>query len=181
MPPQRKPLKQSQNDTKSRKKASNAGRTPRRASKGQLSKADFKKLQKKWYKKLAKSGFLDIESGREHGNINGQSLKDQRFHERLALNSGPTQHFYSRWSCYLAHHSKGELTKLEQAAIRMYSEGVAIGDMLKDKAMKGINYYTLFYLIERLQAHIDLWNRTDPNGMDFVADVQAGQKMKGRE
>ncbi len=139
----------------------------------------FKKLQKQWYKKLKQvdPDYKDIEAGIEGGRLNGQSSTDARAHERYINNSAATQHYFSRWTCYLAHHDNGQLTYLERTVIELYGNGVGTQDIHK-QVKKYVNKFQLHYLIERLRAHVEYWNRTDPNGMDFVSDFEVCRPLK---
>lgn len=139
----------------------------------------FKRLQKLWYKKLKQADpeWRDIEAGLEDGRLNGQSSTDVRAQERYIHNSGPTQHYYSRWTCYLGHHDKSQLTYLERTVIELYGKGLGVQD-IHPYVRKYVNKYQLHYLIERLRVHVEYWNKTDPNGMDFVSDLDICRPLK---
>lgn len=169
----KKPTKTSKNRKTTVKVAKTVPQRPSNsAPSATLTGRALRKLQKQWYAKIKKldPNFKDIEAGLEGGRINGQSSSDARFHERYINNSASTQHYYSRWSCYLAHHDNGQLLPIEKAVIELYSQGLGVTDMYKF-VKRYINKFQLHYMIERLKAHVELWNKTNPNGMDFETDV----------
>lgn len=176
----KKAPKMSQKQTKPLKLATTAAATepkPPQGSEPAMSTKAFKRLQKQWYAKLKREGFKDIEGGYEGGRINGQSSTDVRAHERFINNSATTSHYYSRWTCYLAHHDNGQLTYLERVVIDMYSKGMGSLE-IHPYVKKYINKFQLHYLIDRLRAHVELWNKTDPNGMDFNSDFEVCRPLK---
>lgn len=78
------------------------------------SRAEFKKLQQKWYLKLKKSGFEDIEDSK-------QNLKQYDKRTISYQNAGAIRDFYYSLDHYL--NDNPEIPKLHMLILSLYSEG----------------------------------------------------------
>jgi len=140
----------------------------------QLNSTELRALKRKWAKKLADSGFNDIES-RDGRFIMGQALDDKRFQERYTERATETQHYYSRWSSYLHRQTEHKWTRLSKLVVERYSAGVPIFHIFKEAKRKQwysrsqFHFYYVYF--PKLASRIETWNRTNPHGMDFISDV----------
>lgn len=134
----------------------------------------FYNLQAAWDKKLAESDFKDLEH-RATGNIQGTNIASRAFKERYRFHHAHTTHHFSRWSCYLERQNEAELTRCERYTIEQYAAGVEIFPIFK--AMRRRQWYkksqwSFYYIFfPALAARVEAWNRTNPHGMDFIADI----------
>jgi hypothetical protein len=95
---------------------------------------EFKKLQAKWYKKLRKSGFIDIECGVDLNKVNGQTLPQGRYilwdFER-ADSEGMTEAFLERFNGW-----NGTDTVQDMPKYRYYEAIIDYGQSLEDDRTK---------------------------------------------
>lgn len=81
---------------------------------------EFVKLQKEWYEKLKKLGFVDLEFFLDNGNTTPQLLKGSIYN--LKNTYKPATAYYYQKACWYAHHGTFEDT-LEKSIWELHAEG----------------------------------------------------------
>ncbi len=99
-----------------------------------MNKKDFDKLQKVWYKKLEKSGFIDIEdTAVEHNPLKRWSSCDFRNKAR-ARRYGPTLDYFTNATHFL-HDNLWE-SEADKKIWALHAEGLSIREIAKKTRYK---------------------------------------------
>lgn len=124
-------------------------------------------LQKKWYAKLASSGFKDLEwvdhkTGLGHNSpyLKGSLASGKPYHAGRDL-------YYSMATNYLMH-AKGKLRGHDRLIWKMHAEGETYEGIRERLGAEGYDVpslYTLFYDIQRIAAKCHKFNLEDPEGL----------------
>lgn len=133
-----------------------------------LSKAEYAKLQKKWYDKLADEGFKDLEwvDPATGGGHNSPYL-------RGSLNGGKPYHagrelYYQLASNYYVHCKNLKNRPQQRYMWLLHSEGHTYDDIvaaLRKKYGEGPSVYTVFYQLQHLAKLCYKWNLTNKHGL----------------
>lgn len=136
---------------------------------GKDQKPQFEALKAKWYKKLQKSGFDDIEN--DYGELktySGSKLGDA---SNVLVKVQARQEYY-RLAGHFLHDYKFE-SKLHRLIWELHSTGVAgkpIAKILRAKRFK-TNYITVFQVINDLKAKMlkmYAWESAGTDDEDFL-------------
>ena len=118
----------------------------------------YKKLKKKWYKKLRDSGFVDIEAG--------QPPNDKYFRTRLKNNASATLHYFRLARNFYSHYNFA--SNSDQALWFWHSEGASMRQIIKKyrkKFKKSMSVYWVHTQIHRLIKEMYRWNQEHPEGI----------------
>lgn len=132
----------------------------------QHSDAEFAKLQKQWYAKLAKSGFDDIEwvdheTGKGHNSafLKGSLISGKTYHPGRALYYQLAENYYL--------HCKN-LRGYSRFIWKWHCKGFIYSEILK-KVKKDYrnapSLYTLYYQIKKLETLCYKWNAVHREGI----------------
>lgn len=120
----------------------------------------FKRLQAKWYKKLNKEGFNDIECTKP-GQQDSRFLK---FHSILAVQSykPDTAEYFRRCRIHLANFKWGR-RYVDKRLFAWYTEGESYRSMIKlysKHYKKKVSLFFIFYRMKRIKSEMEenkLW------------------------
>lgn len=111
--------------------------------------SDFKKLKAKWYKKLKKEGFTDIED--EYGNLNTYS---SHFSEKVVVQRFKDREPYYYMATNFLNDYKFA-NRIEKIVWEYHTEGIGIRDiatLLKKARVATIKRDSIWKIITRLSA-----------------------------
>lgn len=147
-------------------------------------KAQFAKLQKQWYDKLAKEGFEDIEwvnhstgIGHDSGFLRGSLVGGKAYHPGRDL-------YYQLATNYLMHCKSLRNRPYHKFLWKLHSEGQTYDEIEVAIAKKyeRVSKYTLYYQIKELAKLCYKWNATHPEGLLVKrAEDKALLEQKGLE
>jgi hypothetical protein len=168
----------SQKNPKKCASAAKPNKAASKLSKNNKNSPNFATLQAEWYKKLADSGFKDIESAEQDLNHRAESLRTKSLHSLAKAADSDTLHYYRRWSCYLAHNPEiiseygNPLSQTARKALELYAEGMPYRKILAllPKRHK-LNLFSLSKLIKSQERIMTIWNKTHYKGLDFIPDI----------
>lgn len=109
---------------------------------------EFKKLKAKWYKKLEKSGFEDVERDEFNFKVDGKEI----FRKKVQATKQSKEDYYYLASCFLHEHTfPDELSKIiwEYHANGLSKYSIA-GILNKTKVTK-TNETSVYYIIAELR------------------------------
>lgn len=171
-----------------RKKRANAGPTSglfatkkaKKAPQINIYSSEFNELQAEWDKKLAESGFRDIEQ--RATTPQGETLD---FNTKSTYNLGrayspETEHYYRRLTNYLTFNAQvpdgygGFIGPTKMQACKLYADGHSFRAILKQlqgRPGPALNLYSLSKLIKHFVNEAKTWNKLNHNGLDFIADL----------
>lgn len=120
----------------------------------------FKKLQSKWYNKLTKEGFNDIECTLP----DRQDSRFLKFHSILAERSydADTEEYFRRCRIHLENFKWGR-RYIDKRLFSWYTEGVSYRQMIKqfkEHYKKKISLFFIFYRLKKIKTERDelkLW------------------------
>lgn len=153
---------------------------PRRGTK------EFKALCELWNKKLADSGFKDIERpdprvgyATPDSWLNGKSL-------RSIADSWDSERelYYRRLTHYITHNGhQWHNDAFYRFAARLYIEGVPYSGIVARARAKAIkpnaNKWHVHQMKKQLEAKAFAWNKSSPLGVDYVSDFEGEGGAKG--
>jgi hypothetical protein len=128
---------------------------------------EFTKLQNKWYNKLKRSGFDDIEWTDTKTGF-GQStsyLKNSRNGVNAQLDPNK-ELYYTMCRNWLAH--AGPVKKIDRIMFELHAEGFGYRDIVervKHKLKKSNSHTAIFMRMKPLIAEMIRWNESDPQGL----------------
>lgn len=133
----------------------------------------FAELQAKWYKKLERSGFQDIEWA-DHDTGYGQNSRFLKGDAAAGLGTGnkhrDIEQFYRLVTNYLTHVPiKG--TRM-QFMCQLFGDGVtyrAIIKAVKKRFKVKISLYYVFYHMRKFKAAVMEFNKINPDGLLYEA------------
>jgi hypothetical protein len=131
---------------------------------------EFESLKSKWYKKLEKSGFEDL----EHSDENSPYLKHGSFQASMQFYTQEKETYYRLWTNYLSHN-KIEDHKLN-LVFSMHSEGetlTQITNLLKSRNFKKPK--SIFWVQKTIHAkfaEVHKWNENHEEGLFYVGKPQ---------
>lgn len=142
---------------------------------------DTVKLQRAWYKRIAKEsepgaedGFKDLERFM-HGTTEALHMLHGASMRNIATQfSTERRHYYRLWTCFYVHNQSG-LDKRTRLIIRMHSEGATMREIIaavNAQFDKKISLNPLHHIIKELNKRIMRWNKVSPKGLDFQADIE---------
>lgn len=133
-----------------------------------LSSAQFAKLQKQWYAKLANEGFEDIEwvdhstgKGHNSGFLKNSMISGRAYHAGRDL-------YYQLASNYLLHGQALSRRPYYKFIWKLHSEGRTyqeIADAVKRKYKNAPRISKIFYQIKHLAKLCYKWNSVHPEGL----------------
>jgi hypothetical protein len=156
-----------------------ASKAPKAASKApiKLLSAEMYSLQAQWYAKLKSKGFEDIERWNSQAKdfsplMNCKSLS--------AIAKGFTtekQTYYRRLTNWLTHVKQYKPSKpIYMMAIKMHAEGVPMRAIVKRLPKPHRRSLKIIHdIIHHMVEVIRRWNKTNPKGLDFEADLMPPQ------
>lgn len=131
-------------------------------------KAEFAKLQKQWYAKLAKDGFQDIEwvnhatgTGHDSDYLKGSLTGGVRYHPGRDL-------YYQLASNYLLHCGNLKNNPYHKFIWKMHANGATYDEIeaeVKKRFVGAISKYTIYYDIKKLAKLCYKWNVTADEGL----------------
>lgn len=132
---------------------------------------NFKKLQKKWYDKIQKRGFKDI----EHQGRYGEYYLERELYSNYATTTINAKYtFYARLTNFLTHNPyypyKASLM-WERWALEMYANGASYREIVdyfkknKHLCMVKMHLPTLFYILKKHIAYALAWNKQNEEGV----------------
>lgn len=133
--------------------------------------AEFNRLQRKWYDKLADDGFVDIER-REDGTMNEYYL---RFSFNGKIFPARAQ-FFRLLQNYVTHGlTKAKARRKDNFILRCYNEGMHARQIVKAMASRKFkqpnSLYWLHYHLQTLVEKMIAWNKTHPEGLLNAANA----------
>lgn len=149
------------------------------------SQAQFAKLQKQWYAKLAKDGFEDIEwvnhstgKGQDSSFLKGSLASGKQYHPGREL-------YYQLASNYLQNCKNLKNRPYHKFIWKLHSEGMTYAEIeaaVKKKYKKSVSIYTLYYQIKDMAKLCYKWNATHHEGLLVKrAEDKAAIEQKGLE
>jgi hypothetical protein len=167
--------KQRNKRAKSKKRSKKSQKRPKTIQK----QPNLAELQAIWYKKLADTGFKDLETFSKRPGaaalVNQPLLSGSTY--GLGQRANPeTLHHYRRVDCWLAYNA--DLLKPQlRRVLELYSGGMpyrAILATLEEEGLtrpKRLNLYSLHKTLKTWLLKIKQWNRVEPQGLDFKSDL----------
>lgn len=128
-----------------------------------------------WYLKLRQSGFRDLEtSGLKPWRIHDGPLMGNSLQTIARMYQPETELFYRRVTHYLTHNPDPMRDATLNRVCKMFAEGVSYREITRRIRAKGgrMNIHKVHHIVRRLLEAVKTWNRTNPNGVDFEADLQ---------
>ena len=149
------------------------------------SKAEFAKLQKQWYAKLAKDGFEDIEwvnhstgTGHDSGYLKGSLISGKAYHPGREL-------YYQLASNYLQHCLALKNRKYHHYLWKLHTAGHTYDEievLVLKKFKRSVSKFTIYYQIKRLAQLCYRWNSKAKEGLLVKrAEDKAAIEQKGLE
>lgn len=128
---------------------------------------EFRKLQAKWYEKLRKSGFDDLEwTDTKTGHGQNTSYLKKQIPNNLGERMHATDLYYTMCRNWLTH--AGPKLKKDRMAFELHAEGKGYREILKMIENFDHRKRSLFYLFQRMKPLVKemlAWNETDPRGV----------------
>lgn len=115
----------------------------------------FLKLQRKWYERLRKEGFEDIETLLPNGQM-GQLLKNKGNITRVQSDYASIQYDYFALARRFGQHSK--LSQQERSTWNLYANGMTIRKIGKELGKSASSVYRL---IKKLKKKFEQWEDTE--------------------
>lgn len=114
-----------------------------------MEKKDFQKLQKKWYNKLARTGFKDV----ENVFVKGEPLKhwdSSEFQRYFSPSSFSERQRYYELASQLLHDFKFK-TSADKTVWEMHTQGISQRQIAKKM---GLHYNTVCRIIKKYASYI---------------------------
>lgn len=134
----------------------------------QLSKAQFAKLQKQWYAKLASEDFKDIEwvnhstgTGHDSGFLRGSMGGGKAYHPGRDL-------YFQLASNYLVHCKKLRQRPYDRLLWKLHSEGLTydeVHEQMSKRYSSMCSKFTMYYQIQNIAKLCYKWNLRHPEGL----------------
>lgn len=134
---------------------------------------EFAALQKKWYSKLAKEGFKDIERQSKHnlGEMQRMTYGKSTYDIIQSFNTD-TRHYYRLWTNWCVHNQHLKWPKRYQIVAELFGEiGVQsriVEELKRRRIRKGANHIGVHLMIKEMEPHVRRWNRISPQGLDYT-------------
>lgn len=153
---------------KTKQTATNTSKAPK------IGSYAFGQLLKEWNAKLKADGFKDLERYTETGEayeyLSAQSLRS------IANYYCPIkERHFMRLRNFVTHNPRWTRSTLHRLVGRLHSEGMPYRSMIKVCRAKGHTKGTSIFSIHRMVKKFEVralhWNKTHPEGLDFVPDV----------
>lgn len=132
------------------------------------SQAQFARLQKQWYAKLAKEGFEDIEwvnhstgTGQDSAFLKGSLLSGKPYHPGREL-------YFQLATNYLMNCTNLKNRPYHKFIWKLHSEGATYDEIeaaVRKKYKDPVSKYTLYYEIKDLAKLCYRWNAKHPEGL----------------
>ena len=138
------------------------------------------KLQKKWYKKLAKEGFEDLEAFGADGEALPLMRGKNASHLRAKQHTmSETRHFYNLLTNFLTHNAQWTRDPFARNVAVWYAAGVGHLKIIeKGRASKRLrkhkikfNLFTVHKTIKKFCTLACYWNKSHPDGLDYQSDI----------
>jgi hypothetical protein len=127
----------------------------------------FRELQKKWYDRLKKEGFDDIE-WTDHKTGYGQDsphLKRSTYYISSKYSLG-TENYYRLFRNFVSHATF--TSKIDKTIAELHSEGFSYRQIIKQIRLRHRRTRSLFFIWSRMQkltAEMVEFNKTHPEGL----------------
>jgi hypothetical protein len=136
----------------------------------------FKDLRNKWYAKLNKEGFEDIEINRTDGSsfeypaLRNPGYKWETFEKKYNV------HIFNHFrACrnFLSHAQFA--STFDKQVWQMYTEGVSIRKIAQHFCQNGqqLSAFPIFRKIKELKIQMLLFNKYDPEGLEYEASEES--------
>lgn len=141
----------------------------------------FIKLQKKWYDKLKKSGFKDIEYTDSNGEVDVTALavSDGQLKKIYAKNYDTTAYFYNMLENFLTHNEYWGVKDIEGGTgldvrdnfiAHKFVQGVSYRKIIKLWKSKfyesrGFTTMVVYSVVKKLVAEVKAWNISNMDGL----------------
>lgn len=143
-------------------------------------RAEFGKLQAKWYSKLSNFGFHDLEwldkssgMGQNTPFLSKSSASDWQVLNN-SNNIGKLDYFRMA-QCYLEHASF-ESTK-EKRIWRLHCQGLSCREIERKLKSLGVSHgtsrTTVSNVLQKLRPHMILFNQVNPNGLHYTDESES--------
>lgn len=136
--------------------------------------AAFIKLQQLWYKKAAESGFQDIEAANPETGNAYKYLNTQSNSRLTADKIAEKQHYYRRWSNFLAHNPRFSGRQIDLDMAKLWADGATWAEIkkaLKPKYPKGVSDWSINKFLKEMETRVKQWNRKHREGLDFEPEL----------
>lgn len=151
---------------------------------------EFSKLQREWYGKLEADGFEDLEYV-GHGGLDSSAapLKSSTAPDQNMGDLGLTYHYYNLLSNFLTHNARYGSVR-DRAILRLYVAGVSYRKILKHESVikliesgkvKPFSVFIVFQTVKEFVAEAMLWNKTNPEGLEYRDILDAAEDAEGGE
>lgn len=171
----KKILKRGKNPAKprSRRPKSSANHKAPKSTTIELGSAAFKALQADWYNRLKAEGFKDLESATDpDGLLSTRGAQPQALFESASQDGRAT--YYRRLTNFISHNPNWSADKLYNLVGLLYIDGISYRAMLpiiKQRLKLQTNIWRVHKIVALLKERARAWNRTHPEGLDFVSDL----------
>lgn len=136
-------------------------KTKRGRPRSKKKQQSLKELQKIWYKKLADSGFKDIEWGGPETRFLTWAPKPDS-----AQDLASKQTYYRLCERYLFNYKK--LRGPRRFIWKMHSQGATYKEITiayNKKYTPGLSEYTIYYIVQEILEKAKVWNETSEDGV----------------
>jgi hypothetical protein len=133
-------------------------------------KENLSSLKKLWYAKLKESGFEDIEyADNEYSHI-------LKVATRVPKSIEGKERFYFKLRNYLTHRPNWTEHRVHRFVAKLYADGATYREIIKAAQDAGHKKFSIFFVHKSVKRFIERafkWNKTCPEGADFIPDVEA--------
>ena len=139
-----------------------------------LGTQSFRDLRDKWYAKLKKEGFEDLEHIPRTEDDATRYIQTSSLAAIAKYYKPETLHYYRQWTCYLAWKGQYIRPKKDREVLYLHADGVPFREIvrrLSKSYAKGINITSIHYIIKKWKPEMESFNKTNPNGLNFTPDI----------
>jgi hypothetical protein len=151
---------------------------------------EFIKLQNKWYEKLAREGFEDIEVvSKQTGNTDPGLIMGSETHLKKRIRAGgmdSTIYFYNMLENFLTHNPKWSRLSRELFISKHYAAGVSYRQIVKlwcarHGHRKKFSVFIVFGTVKKFVELALTWNKTNVEGLTYQAKLDELEELDGGE
>lgn len=134
----------------------------------------LEQARREWYLKLRQTGFKDLEtSGLKPWRIHDGPLMGNSLQTIARMYQPETELFYRRVTHYLTHNPDPMRNATLNRVCKMFADGISYREITRRIRAKGgrMNIHKVHHIVRRLLEQARRWNKLDPDGVDFEADL----------